>query len=124
MPDSGFVGNVFPEVFRIEEFVVHECAACGFNPFQSVSHRWCVDLRCIECARDLWDSSPQQLRKLLFETFWNGLHARRPSGSSGSASEEQVHKQATADVIQCNIERGAPCRKNRKRRLRARIASC
>lgn len=145
MPNSGFDGNVFPEVFCIEEIHSvrldsggYECratlyhdrasitvifsaaqrnsafrrgrfvsvdwlpevisehgavrvgglcardfAASGFNPFQSVPHSWCVDRHQIECARDLWDSSSQQLRKSLFETFWTGLHARHANDGGG-----------------------------------------
>jgi 3'-5' exoribonuclease len=73
---------------KVAGLCARDCAASGFNPFQSVPHSWCVDRHQIECARDLWDFSSQQLRKLLFETFWNGLHARRPTGGGGYASEE------------------------------------
>lgn len=65
---------------KVGSLCVRDCAASGFNPFQSVPHSWCEDRHQIECARDLWDSSSQQLRKLLFETFWNRLHAQRPTG--------------------------------------------
>lgn len=82
IPDSGLDGSVFPEVFCIEEFVVHDCAACGHNPFQCMSHnRWCVDQYQIECAGDLWDSLSQQLHKILFETFRDDLRVRRCAGS-------------------------------------------
>jgi len=69
---------------RIGGLCVRDCAASGFNPFQSVPHSWCVDRHQIECARDLWDSSSQQLRKLLFETFWRGLHARHTIDGGGA----------------------------------------
>jgi 3'-5' exoribonuclease len=63
---------------------VRDHTASGFNPFRSVPHSWCADRHQIECARDLWESSSQPLRKLLFETFWNELHAR--PGAGGRAS--------------------------------------
>ena len=65
---------------RIGGLCVRDYAASGFNPFRSVPHSWCADRHQIECARDLWESSSQQLRKLLFETFWHELHARRGAG--------------------------------------------
>lgn len=61
---------------RVGGLQVRDCSACGFNPFQSVPHSWCVDRHQVECARDLWDASSQQLRKLLFRTFWGELHAK------------------------------------------------
>lgn len=81
MPDSGFDENVFSEVFYIEEFVVHEWAACGVNPFQSVPHSWSVDRH----ARGICGIPRRSnCANCWFETFWSGLHARRPSGSSGA----------------------------------------
>lgn len=67
---------------KIDGLVMRDAAVSGFNPFQSVPHTWCVDRHQVECARDLWDASSKQLRKLLFTTFWSGLRARRsvPSG--------------------------------------------
>ncbi|HZW24772.1 MAG TPA: hypothetical protein VFF26_04735 [Gallionella sp.] len=65
---------------RVAGLCARDYAASGFNPFRSVPHSWCVDRHQIECARDLWESSSQQLRKLLFKTFWHELHARRGAG--------------------------------------------
>lgn len=72
---------------RVSGLCARDCTASGFNPFQSVPHAWCVDRHQIECARDLWDASSQQLRKLLFETFWNGLHVRQGKGQGMSMAE-------------------------------------
>lgn len=68
---------------KVGGLCVRDCTASGFNPFRSVPHSWCVDRHQIECARDLWDASSRQLRKLLFATFWNGLHARHAIGGNG-----------------------------------------
>lgn len=72
---------------RVGGLRTRDFAASGFNPFRSVPHNWCADRHQVECARDLWDASSQQLRRLLFETFWNGLHARR-----GGAGERAMNK--------------------------------
>jgi len=69
---------------KVGGLCVRDCTASGFNPFRSVPHSWCVDRHQIECARDLWDASSRQLRKLLFATFWNGLHVRSASGGAGA----------------------------------------
>lgn len=69
---------------RVDGLCVRDHAASGFNPFRSVPHSWCADRHQIECARDLWESSSQPLRKLLVETLWDGLHARRGAGGRGN----------------------------------------
>lgn len=69
---------------RVDGLVMRDCTVSGFNPFQSVPHAWCVDRHQVECARDLWDASSQQLRKLLFATFWNGVRSGR-SAARGRA---------------------------------------
>jgi len=40
----------------------------NFNPFQSVPHTWSVDRHLINCARDLWGISSQEMQRLLFST--------------------------------------------------------
>lgn len=68
--------------------VVRSCATSNFNPFQSVPHTWCVDRHQIECARDLWEVSSKQLRKMLIATFWNGLGVRRSVGRGWHAGND------------------------------------
>lgn len=66
---------------RIGDLLVRDCSASSFNPFFSLPHAWRTYRHKIECARDLWDTSSRQLRKLLFTTFWSGLCVKRSNAS-------------------------------------------
>jgi hypothetical protein len=62
---------------KVGGLALRKWTANGFNPFMSVPHNWGTGRRQIECARDLWDASSRQLRKLLFDNFWNSLLPKR-----------------------------------------------
>lgn len=54
--------------------LVARCTAVkDFNPFLTVPRAWSIDRHLIHCARDLWEISPQKMRRMLVTTLMGGL---------------------------------------------------
>ena len=61
-----------------------------FNPFLTVPHTWSIDRHLINCARDLWDVSSNEMRRLLLATFMGEL---RTQGSNGLLQHGRGHQE-------------------------------
>lgn len=46
----------------------------NFNPFVTVPHTLGADRRLIEFARNLWDTAPKAMRRLLMDAFQDRVH--------------------------------------------------